>query len=72
MDNFDNSLDNLIAILNKVPNKEQTLEEFIEQIYANNLKKCQDEAEKSIEMEIKQTKMLLQNIKEKICQEKIK
>ena len=72
MDNFDNSLNNLIAMLNKVPNKEQTLEAFIEQIYANNLKKCQDETEKSIEMEIKQTKMLLQNIKEKICQEKIK
>ena len=72
MDNFDNSLDNLITMLNKVPNKEQTLEELIEQIYANNLKKCQDETEKSIEMEIKQTKMLLQNIKEKVCQEKIK
>ena len=72
MDNFDDSIDNLIAMLNQVPNKEQTLKSFIEQIYASNLKKCQDETEKSIEMEIKQTKMLLQNIKEKICQEKIK
>ena len=66
MDNSDESIDKLIKILKLIPNKEQTLENFIEQIYIDNINKAQKETEDKIDIEIKQSKTLLQNIKEKL------
>ena len=72
MEQFDDSIDKLIKELKEIKNKEQTLDEVIEQIYQNNLNKSFENTDKYIKIEIIQTKNLLEEIRQKLYQTKIK
>ena len=66
MEQSNNSIDKLIKVLKEINNKEQTLDEVIEQIYQNNINKSFQNADKYIRQEIIQNKNFLEEIKTKI------
>ena len=68
MEQTDDSIDKFINFLKGIENKEQTLDDLIEQIYNNNLNKAYNTTEKYIQIEISQTKKLLETI-QKLCKE---
>ena len=71
MEQTDDSIDKFINFLKGIENKEQTLDEAIEQIYNNNLNKAYENADKYIQKEINQTKNLLEIISKNLYKKEI-
>ena len=66
MEQSNYQIDKLLTVLKEINNKEQTLDEVIEQIYQININKSFQNAEKYIKQEIIQSQNFLEEIKSKL------
>ena len=65
------TFENMLNFLNKIENKEKTLDEFLNSIFNEKIIKAQILTEKLIQQEIKQNKSLLLFLKNKFDKMKI-
>ena len=66
MEQSNYQIDKLLTVLKEINNKEQILDEVIEQIYQININKSFQNAEKYIKQEIIQSQNFLEEIKSKL------
>ena len=66
MEQSNYQIDKLLTVLKEINNKEQILDEVIEQIYQININKSFQNADKYIKQEIIQSQNFLEEIKSKL------
>ena len=69
MNKTNDSIDKLIEVLSEIPNKEQTIDNFIETIFTKNVQETFGKTDSYLKNEIDQNKKLLLFIKHYIHKE---